>query len=207
MSRFSDRVTAIHEAGHAVAYCHFTHGIHKAELIQPGANHVDQRGRVRKGLLGIVQPVTHLNEQVYVMSGTKDIDALAPKVGGSKEDRETFLAAFYDRGVRVMISTWAGPYAEAKHRRRSPFYLMFGEDEKEARNIANFIEPAEDKREALRDRVEDIVRRFLREPSVWARIQAIAEVLVRERAIDFDHPLVRDIAQWQPLTEISLRSA
>jgi hypothetical protein len=81
---------------------------------------------------------------------------------------------------------------------------MFGQDAKEARDVADFIEPDKEKRKALHDRVEFIVRRFLRERTVWDRIIAIADVIVRERAIDWEHPLVREIKQRRPLTEMSL---
>jgi hypothetical protein len=99
-----------------------------------------------------------------------------------------------------MVCIMAGSYAEAKHRKQSvvAIGLTYGRgDFDESDTIAKFIEPDPEGLSQLHGRTEGIVKRFLREPDVWALIQTVAEVLSRDGTIDGEHALLRDIDGWR----------
>ena len=168
------RDTAIHEAGHVVAYCHFANGVYAAHLAGADRVIVDRHGRTVH-CLGLVEPRTSFDEAFL------------------REDRR---AAVYDSGVRVMVCSLTGPYAEARHRKRSraAIALTYGtNDFNEANEIAARIEPDPERCEHLHQRVDRIVQKLLREPEVWCQIQAVANVLFRDGRIEGDHALLRRI--------------
>src|SRR4051812_7989016 len=57
-----NRTTAVHEAGHAVAYCHFAHGFHYA-YVAPNSERqiVDRRDRI-VDCMGLTEPGTHFDD-------------------------------------------------------------------------------------------------------------------------------------------------
>jgi hypothetical protein len=144
---------------------------------------------------GVVEPSTVINEMIFT-------SALSNAATGSA--RAAILAEFRDLGLCVMIQTLAGPFAQARHTKKS--VLILGGDLAKADDIVKLIEPDAEKRHELHIRAEDIARRFMRQPCVWARVQAVAEALVQERSIDCSHPLISDIVQWQPLTQLDLQT-
>ena len=172
--------TAIHEAGHVVAFCHFSNGIYAAHLAGADGAIVDRDG-CTVHCLGLVEPRTSFDEATL------------------RKDRD---AAVYDAGIRNMVCSLAGPYAEARHRKISAdaVALSYGTDDfNGADEIATHIEPDPKRCEHLHQRVERIVRKFLREPEVWCQIQAVADVLFRDGRIGGDHILLPRIDRRRDL--------
>ena len=181
-----NRITAVHEAGHAVAYCHFAHGFHYAHVAPDGERYIiDRRDRV-VAAAGLTEPRTHFDEPALFPHGL-------PTIAGYPREKAL------ERGLRVLICSLAGPYAEARHRRCSCLAVILGggsEDWDEAKAIAAYIKP--DDPTSVLDRAERIVRAFLRERDAWGQITALADNLLRHGRIDGSHAAVRDIEGWRP---------
>jgi hypothetical protein len=98
-----------------------------------------------------------------------------------------------------MICTAAGAYAERRYRRGTGTHASWEGDHERLEEIDYFVRCYP---RGYRDHYAYAVRsacRFIREPKVWAKVEAVADVLMRDGIIEGDHSLLRDIEGWRPL--------
>jgi len=192
-----DPNTAYHEAGHVVAHCHFGLGIDSAHVLRRGQTEMeDNRGRAVK-CSGLTQPILHFNDHLWGRSLEQLLGGPCPG-----ELHRLFGEALLVRGTRVLICDYAGPWVEARKRKMGLAAVMLSggyEDMESFESILKWLAPDEEVREQLAKRCERIAEGFLREPSIWQQVEAVANILIRDGIIKGDHPLLAGIKGMRPL--------
>ena len=117
------RVTAIHEAAHAIAMCRYELGFHEIH-VRARAEIIDlpnsRRGNSGHKVYGTVDPICHAFADYWLSAASIDASIFDHEIGG-----RSYRAQTYDLGVRFMICTYAGPAAQQKQARRSNFDWHF----------------------------------------------------------------------------------
>jgi hypothetical protein len=189
-----DANTAFHEAGHVVSHCHFGHGILRAHVLARGQTKItDHRGRTVK-CHGLTEPILHFKEPKLGLSIEQYL--------GPVEMRQRVREAFSERGTRVIICSYAGPWVEARRRRKSVAAVMLSggnDDAEEIESILTWLAPGNEVRKQLVLRCLRIVKSFLREPGIWQQVEAVANLLIRDGTVEGDHTLLADITGMRPL--------
>lgn len=104
----------------------------------------------------------------------------------------------------MIICGYAGPWVEARKRRRSLFAVMSldGRDDiDEVDSILEWVAPDNTVRKQLAHRCERIVKQFLRGRGIQQQVEAVANILIRHGTIEGDHPLLAGIEGMCPLSK------
>jgi hypothetical protein len=174
-------ITAVHEAGHAVAAWKLGQFFYSVQIATDGLV-VDRRGRSI--------PCDGLTEitGAYDPQMRKLTTQLIPI--GPADIAHATLSATIDA---------AGPVAEARHAKRGLAQILLGPGREDLGSIVgagNFVNVP-----SLCERSVNLARKLFARPGAWGAVAAIADALLRQRCLDFEQVSGICTAWTRPATE------
>jgi hypothetical protein len=172
------RATAYHEAGHAVALCHYGRRVHAVHVrAKGGPPLVERDGTVHDDEEGMVEARMF---RIYPWPF-----ALFPERRRARMMRD---------GFHDIISLLAGPAAEARYSGGNWLAIHTGggrNDWLSAFRIGEYLRP--DAAQPIVSRAGIVAVTFLAVPAVWAHVTRVAEMLATEGYMDGTHSELQGI--------------
>ena len=181
------RATAIHEAGHIVAAKRYLLGYYEIIVRPDGGPIIDGRGRKSYDLGMMDGPAFDYD----VMEKEKDH---IPKWNFG-DDHADMVFKINELGFRHLVTTQAGPIAEARHSRRSIAAIALGPgygDFRQSKSIIDFLSRSEADEDRLwRDSAKAAAKIIRAE---WQTVLAVADAIRAGERVGSDHPAMAHIS-------------
>jgi hypothetical protein len=124
--------------------------------------------------------ITHFSQRVPA--------DIAPEIWRSQLRCDAFCEA---------VICYAGPYAEARHRKRTATSILIFKggygDLEDAERAIKFVADDENDETALHEAAEAEANDFIRDREIWAAINGLADLLQARGKVEFDEPDVQAI--------------
>lgn len=165
----ASRVTAYHEAGHAVADLLCGHSVYGIQAGPYYGSLLDRRGRVVR--------CAGLTESTAIPNPPHHVDAFLKMNPAGRPE-------LIRRAFEIVMSTGAGPAAEARFGHKSWVACAYGDamrgdgDFDYARQAMYALFRCPKRRDRAIWRTWEVSRRFVNHPKVWGAISSVAESLI-----------------------------
>jgi len=181
------RSSAVHEAGHAIAGRRYGFGFESVHVAERGSSLIDGAGRKVGGFCRGLEWFTDLDIWPHI-----------------SEAHENYRIDARERAFRCAVVYLAGSDAEARQSKRSALSSALTGGRHDlvlVGRIAKFIATSKEDEKKFSRATETESRRFVRDPVMWAAINALADLLQARGKGEADEPDV--IAITEPIERLA----